>query len=158
MMEQLAHERLMDNLTRLKLFRAVEVMDDILTASQQSGGRHLSFLDRILEEEVAARDRRRVSTAMKTAGLSMAKTIEGYDFSFHPHLDKRSVMELFDMTFLAKQENGSSLFGVGTGFQYTLWSEQPEYSPLGEEDSTYGSRSALWSGVGIDATLAGPTH
>lgn len=114
-MEQLTHERLLDNLTRLKLFRAVEVMDDILTASQQSGGSHLSFLDRILEEEVAARDKRRVSAAMKTAGLSMAKTIEGYDFSFHPHLDKRSVMELFDMTFLAQQENVIFLGPPGVG-------------------------------------------
>lgn len=114
-MEQLTHERLMDNLKRLKLIRAAQVMDDIASASQQGGGSYLSFLDRILEEEVAARDKRRVSTAMKTAGLPMAKTIEEYDFSFHPHMDKRSVMELFDMTFLAKQENVIFLGPPGVG-------------------------------------------
>lgn len=35
----------------------------------------------------------------------MAKTIEEYDFSFHPHPDKKSVMEIFDMTFLSRQNN-----------------------------------------------------
>lgn len=114
-MEQLTHERLMDNLKRLKLIRAAEVMDDLAATSHQDGGSYLSFLDRILEEEVAARDKRRVSTAMKTAGLPMAKTIEEYDFSFHPHLDKRSVMEVFDMTFLAKQENVIFLGPPGVG-------------------------------------------
>ena len=114
-MEQLTHERLMDNLKRLKLIRAAEVMDDLAAASQQDGGSYLAFLDRILEEEVAARDTRRVTTAMKTAGLPTAKTIEGYDFSFHPHLDKRTVMELFDMTFLTKQENVIFLGPPGVG-------------------------------------------
>ena len=114
-MEQLTYERLQDNLKRLKLFTAVEILDDVETLSRNSGGSYLSFLDQLLEEEVAAKDKRRVSTAMKTAGLPIAKTIEEYDFSFHPHLDKKSVMELFDMTFLPKHENVIFLGPPGVG-------------------------------------------
>jgi DNA replication protein DnaC len=114
-MEQLTYERLQDNLKRLKLFTAVEILDDVETLSRNSGGSYLSFLDQLLEEEVAAKDKRRVSTAMKTAGLPIAKTIEEYDFSFHPHLDKKSVMELFDMTFLSKHENVIFLGPPGVG-------------------------------------------
>jgi DNA replication protein DnaC len=114
-MEQLTYERLQDNLKRLKLFKAVEILDDVATLSQNNGGSYLSFLDQLLEEEVAAKDKRRVSTAMKTAGLPIAKTIEEYDFSFHPHLDKKSVMELFDMTFLSKHENVIFLGPPGVG-------------------------------------------
>ncbi len=114
-MEQLTYERLQDNLKRLKLFTAVEILDDVATLSQNNGGSYLSFLDQLLEEEVAAKDKRRVSTAMKTAGLPIAKTIEDYDFSFHPHLDKKSVMELFDMTFLSKHENVIFLGPPGVG-------------------------------------------
>jgi DNA replication protein DnaC len=114
-MEQLTYERLQDNLKRLKLFKAVEILDDVATLSQNNGGSYLSFLDQLLEEEVAAKDKRRVSTAMKTAGLPIAKTIEDYDFSFHPHLDKKSVMELFDMTFLSKHENVIFLGPPGVG-------------------------------------------
>ena len=114
-MEQLTYERLQDNLKRLKLFKAVEILDSTVEASEANAGSYLTFLDQLLEEEVAARDKRRVSTAMKIAGLPMAKTIEEYDFSFHPNLNKKSVMELFDMTFLSRQENVIFLGPPGVG-------------------------------------------
>jgi len=57
---------------------------------------YLSFLDHLLEEEVAAKEKRRIQTALKIAGLPFAKTIEEYDFPFHPQLDKKAVMALFD--------------------------------------------------------------
>ena len=33
------------------------------------------------------------------------KTIEEYDFAFHPNLDKQTVMQLFDMDFMTQKEN-----------------------------------------------------
>jgi DNA replication protein DnaC len=42
-----------------------------------------------LGEEVSAEDKRRIQTAMKTAGLPAAKTIEKYDFTFHSKLNKK---------------------------------------------------------------------
>jgi DNA replication protein DnaC len=104
-MEQLTSERLQDNLQRLKLSRASEVLDAIVQEAETSKSSYLAFLDHLLEEEVAAKDTRRVQTAMKTAGLPSAKTIEEYDFSFHPHLDKKVVMELFELDFITKHEN-----------------------------------------------------
>jgi DNA replication protein DnaC len=114
-MEQLTYERLQDNLKRLKLIRASEVLDHVAGQAEQSKVSYLSFLDHLLEEEVAAKEKRRIQTAMKIAGLPFAKTIEEYDFSFHPHLDKKSVMELFDLTFLAKHENVIFLGPPGVG-------------------------------------------
>jgi len=114
-MEQLTSERLHDNLERLKLSRAAEVLDAIVQEAEAHKSSYLAFLDHLLEEEVAAKDNRRVQTAMKTAGLPSAKTIEEYDFSFHPHLDKRMVMELFDLTFVGKHENVALLGPPGVG-------------------------------------------
>ena len=114
-MEQLTYERLQDNLNRLKLTRAAEVLDTIVSQSENNGGSYLSFLDHLLEEEVAAKEKRRINTAMKIAGLPTAKTIEGYDFSFHPQLDKKAVMELFDLTFISKHENVIFLGPPGVG-------------------------------------------
>jgi DNA replication protein DnaC len=37
---------------------------------------------------VAVKEKRRFQTAMKTAGLPTAKSIDEYDFSFHPQLNK----------------------------------------------------------------------
>jgi len=114
-MEQLTYERLQDNLVRLKLTRASEVLDQIVAQSEENKGSYLSFLDHLLEEEVAAKEKRRIHTAMKTAGLPMAKTIEEYDFSFHPQLDKKSVMDIFDLTFVPKHENVIFLGPPGVG-------------------------------------------
>lgn len=114
-MEQLTCERLQDNLKRLKLIRAAEVLDTIVAHSEEGKVSYLSFLDHLLEEEVAAKEKRRIHTAMKIAGLPFAKTIEEYDFSFHPQLDKKAVMELFDLTFLTKHENVIFLGPPGVG-------------------------------------------
>jgi len=114
-MEQLTCERLQDNLKRLKLIRAAEVLDTVVTHAEEGKSSYLGFLDRLLEEEVAAKEKRRIQTALKIAGLPFAKTIEEYDFAFHPHLDKKAVMELFDLTFLAKHENVIFLGPPGVG-------------------------------------------
>jgi len=114
-MEQLTYERLQDNLKRLKLSRAAEILDTVAEHAEKDKSSYLAFLDHLLEEEVAAKEKRRIHTAMKTAGLPAAKTIEEYDFSFHPQLDKKVVMDLFDLTFISKHENAIFLGPPGVG-------------------------------------------
>jgi DNA replication protein DnaC len=62
----------------------------------------------LLEEEVAVKEKRRFQTAMKTAGLPTAKSIDEYDFSFHPQLNKKEIMALFDMEFIKVRFSGPS--------------------------------------------------
>lgn len=114
-MDKLISDRLQENLTRLKLTRAAEVLDTLVTKAEEEKSSYLAFLDHLLEEEVAAKDQRRIQTAMKTAGLPAAKTIEEYDFSFHPKLRKKQVMALFDLDFIRKKENAIFLGPPGVG-------------------------------------------
>ena len=114
-MEQLTSDRLQDNLLRLKLSRAAEVLNTVAEQAKENKSSYFSFLDHLLEEEVAAKEKRRIQTAMKTAGLPVAKTIEEYDFSFHPQLDQKEVMELFDLSFISDQENVIFLGPPGVG-------------------------------------------
>jgi len=114
-MEQLTTERLQENLQRLKLTRAAEVLEAVARQAEANKSSYLAFLDQLLEEEVAAKEKRRIQTAMKTAGLPWAKTIEEYDFSFHPQLDKQAVMALFDLAFIPRHENVIFLGPPGVG-------------------------------------------
>lgn len=114
-MEQLINDRLQDNLSRLKLTRAAEILDTIVHKAESDKISYQAFLDHLLEEEVAAKDKRRIQTAMKTAGLPGAKTIEEYDFTFHPDLNKKQVMSLFDLDFISKKENVIFLGPPGVG-------------------------------------------
>lgn len=114
-MEQLTSERLQDNLSRLKLTRAAEVVETIADQAKEKKSSYFAFLDHLLEEEVAAKEKRRIQTAMRTAGLPTAKTIEEYDFSFHPQLDQAEIMELFDLSFIGGKENVIFLGPPGVG-------------------------------------------
>lgn len=114
-MEQLITDRLRDNLHRLNLLRASEVLDLIAEQAELEKRSYLSFLDQLLEEEVAVKEKRRFQTAMKTAGLPTAKSIEEYDFSFHPQLNKKEIMTLFDLDFIAQKENVIFLGPPGVG-------------------------------------------
>ena len=114
-MEQLITDRLQENLSRLKLSQVAEVLDTVVKEAEKDKSSYLRFLDHLLEEEVAAKEKRRIQTAMKTAGLPVAKTIEEYDFSFHPNLNKKEVMALFDLNFISKRENVIFLGPPGVG-------------------------------------------
>jgi DNA replication protein DnaC len=114
-MEQLICERLMENLTKLKLGRILDILDDMASMAEKEKMSYLSFLDRLFEEEVASKEKRRIDMAMQMAGLTSGKTIDEYDFTFHPQLDKKAVMELFDLTFLTKHENIIFLGPPGVG-------------------------------------------
>lgn len=114
-MEQLIYERLKENLVKLKLTRIEEILDTLVVAAEKEGLSSIALLDRLFEEEVAAKEKRRIDMAMRMAGLPSGNTVEEYDFTFHPHLDKKTVMELFDLTFLARHENVIFLGPPGVG-------------------------------------------
>jgi DNA replication protein DnaC len=114
-MEQLITDRLRDNLARLNLNRASEVLQAIAEQAEADKRSYLVFLDQLLEEVVAVKEKRRFETAMKTAGLPTAKSIEEYDFGFHPQLNKKEIMALFDMEFIQKHENVIFLGPPGVG-------------------------------------------
>ena len=114
-MSELVMERITENLTRLRLTRVQEMLESVSQEAQAQGDTHLAFLDRLLQEEVSAKEDRRVRTSLKIAGLPFEKTIEQYDFSFHEALDKRPVMSLFDLDFISRHENVIFLGPPGVG-------------------------------------------
>ena len=114
-MAELIKERVNENLRRLNLNRITEVFDQVIQQAEDNHASYLDVVDQLLAEEVGVKEDRRFKTALKTAGLPFEKTIEEYDFSFHPDLDKRSVMNLFDLEFIQKKENTIFLGPPGVG-------------------------------------------
>ena len=115
MPEQLLLERLQVNLARLRLPRVQAVLLDFLRTAETESQSPLQVLDALLEEEVACKEQRRLDTTLKISGLPFIKTIDEFDFSFQPNLDRRAVQSLFDLTFLASHENVLFLGPPGVG-------------------------------------------
>jgi len=114
-MSEMIKERVSENLQRLKLNRIQDVFPQMIKKAEEDKLSYMALIDQLLTEEVATKEDRRLKTAMKTAGLPFEKTIEEYDFSFHPNLDKRSVMNLFDLQFVQQKENVIFLGPPGVG-------------------------------------------
>ncbi len=114
-MSEMIKERINENLNRLKLNRIQDIFGHMIQKAEEDKLSYMALIDQLLTEEVATKEDRRIRTAMKTAGLPFEKTIEEYDFSFHPNLDKRTVMTLFDLHFVQQKENVIFLGPPGVG-------------------------------------------
>ncbi len=114
-MSKLLSDRILDNLSRLKMWHSAEILSALDQQAQTESWSYLTFLDNLLEEEVSAKEKRRVESSLKLAGLPFEKRIEEYDFSFHPNLDKRQVIRLFDLEFLNEKANVIFLGPPGVG-------------------------------------------
>jgi len=114
-MVELVRERIIANLKRLRLNRMREIFDPILNQAQEKSASYLDVVDQLLTEEVASKADRRYKAILNQSGLPYRKTIDEYDFGFHPELDKRTIMNLFDLDFLRKRENIFFLGPPGVG-------------------------------------------
>ena len=114
-MGEMIKERISENLQRLKLNRIEDIFGEMVQRAEENKLSYMDLIDQLLVEEVSTKEDRRIKTAMKTAGLPFEKTIEEYDFTFHPDLDKRLVMNLFDLDFVQKKENVMFLGPPGVG-------------------------------------------
>lgn len=115
MRDSLVMDRIESNLVRLKLSRMYEILGSLARTAEEQGKSYLSFLDELLEEEVAAKEQRRIETALKISGLPYIKSIDEFDFTFQPALDKQKIMGLFDLSFIRQKGNVIFLGPPGVG-------------------------------------------
>ena len=73
------------------------------------------FLEHVLQQERNAREERRVKTALKLSGLSLAKTLDDYDFTFQRGVDKNQIDLLATTEFAKRKENILFLGPPGVG-------------------------------------------
>jgi len=64
---------------------------------------------------VAAKEQRRIETALRISGLPYIKSIDDFDFVFQPGLDKQKIMGLFDLSFIREKGNVIILGPPGVG-------------------------------------------
>jgi DNA replication protein DnaC len=73
------------------------------------------FLHRLVEQEVLGRMSRQIQAAIKKAQFPSLKTIEGFNFSKVPSVDKKRFMALLAGEYIDKAENILALGNSGTG-------------------------------------------
>lgn len=115
MTDTLLMDRVEANLTRLRLPRSIQTLPELLRRAQAESASYLTFLDELLEEEVAQKEQRRVETNLRISGLPFIKSIDEFDFSFQPTLNRQLIMSLFDLSFIKEHQNVIFLGPPGLG-------------------------------------------
>jgi len=107
--------RIGEHLQRLKLFRVQERLDTLLQEASAQELPYSDFLDRLLTEEVTAKEEKHVTMRTAMARFPYRKTLETFDFSFQPSVDRKKLQELATCRFLEHGDNLVFLGPPGTG-------------------------------------------
>jgi len=113
MTDTLLFDRVQENMSRLRLSYSSEILVSLLDRSEQMS--HLAFIDELLQQEVEQKEQRRIETNLRISGLPFIKSIDEFDFSFQPTLDRQLVLSLFDLTFMKQHKNIVFLGPPGIG-------------------------------------------
>jgi DNA replication protein DnaC len=108
-------ERIRTNLVALRMPRALEALDHTMRRLERGEITALEAIDGLLGEEHVTREGRRISVAVKTARLFPIKTLESFDFSFQPSLDRGRILALAQLHFIERAEVVHLLGPPGTG-------------------------------------------
>jgi len=76
---------------------------------------HLSFLLQLCELELIERERKAAERRLKAARFPATKTLDGFDFTARPSLNKPLVLDLVRGDYLARRENILLVGPSGTG-------------------------------------------
>lgn len=76
---------------------------------------HVGYLTRLSEREMIERDRRKVERRIKAAKFPVVKSLDSFDFTAIPKLNKMQVLELARCEWIERRENVIALGPSGTG-------------------------------------------
>ena len=96
--------RIRDSLVGLRMPHALEVLDHVLQRLERGEVTAVEAIDELLFEEYASREGRRIAMALNTARLTLIKTLESFDLSFQPSLDRNRVMAHAQLEFVERAE------------------------------------------------------
>lgn len=115
MADELMYERIKNNLSSLNMKNTLTIIDNYLEQAIHDKTNIVEVLDHILTQEAQAKKKRAVESQIQMSGFPFKKTIEMFDFSFQPSIDKNQIMELATMRFVENKENVVFLGTPGVG-------------------------------------------
>jgi len=119
-------ERLQEQMQRLRLFKSRERLEALLQDATTKEASYADFLDTLLAEEVASKTAKHVTMRTHLARFPFVKSLETFDFSYQPSLDKKQIQTLSSCHFIEHGENvvflgppgvGKSHLAVGLGLK-----------------------------------------
>ncbi|MEZ4447759.1 MAG: IS21-like element helper ATPase IstB [Polyangiaceae bacterium] len=99
----------------LPLLHAAEALPELLEEASRLDLAPVRFLDLVLEREIERKTERRVATSLKLSGLPTGRTLEGFDWTFQPRVDRGKLEALATCAYLRAKDNVLFLGPPGVG-------------------------------------------
>ena len=108
-------ERLQEHCQRLRLFKSRERLEAVLQEATAKEATYGDFLEAVLSEEVSSKAEKNVTMRTHLARFPFVKTLEAFDWSYQPSLDKKQLQSLATCRFIETGENVILLGPPGVG-------------------------------------------
>jgi DNA replication protein DnaC len=118
--EPTVNERLQSALRKLRLSGLAESLQVRLEEATANRLTHAEFLELILQDELAVRAERQIQRRTKAAAFRELKTLDQFDFSFNPSINKQQIYELATCRFIREAKDVLWLGPPGVGKSFLV--------------------------------------
>jgi DNA replication protein DnaC len=66
---------------------------------------YIEFLERLLEDELERRAQKQLALRLRRAALNVSKTLEGFDWSFNPSINRQQILHLASCEYIRRKRN-----------------------------------------------------
>lgn len=101
---ELKHQ-LEPDLKRLRLSGILETLDARNRQAVDGKWTYIEFLSRLLQDEVARRSQKQLKLRLRRAAINTTKTLDGFDFSFNPSVNRQKVLDLAACEYIRQHHN-----------------------------------------------------
>jgi DNA replication protein DnaC len=92
-------------LKRLRLSGILQTLDVRNQQAIDGQWTYVEFLARLLEDEVERRAQKQLALRVRRAAINTTKTLEGFDFTFNPILNRQRILDLATCTYIRQKRN-----------------------------------------------------
>lgn len=103
------------HLADLQMPGSLEAVDSLMERLDHGAIGPAEAMEQLLAAQVALRRSRRLTSAMRSSRLPAMKTLDTFDFSFQPSIDRAQILSLHELGFLERRENVIFLGPAGVG-------------------------------------------
>lgn len=109
------YNKLLNNLDTLKLNKVKDNLDNYLDLINEKKKTVIDTLYELTELEIEDLNAKKISHSIQFAGFPFMKSLEDFDFSFQPAINKDQIMDFKNLRFIEKGENILFVGSPGVG-------------------------------------------
>lgn len=93
MSADIVHARVLESMKKLYLVNVAQRLDAVLAEAARTEPTYLDFLDSLLRDELAAKDRKRIQMDVQISHFPAVKTLDEFDFKFQHEVLAAAILD-----------------------------------------------------------------